>query len=73
MGGSLRITSRLPAGRFVLNPSEPFNDEGNYPDLIIAAERTQQFAPEEILEEFGTDEWLGGWPNDAAVSTVAAT
>ena len=53
---------------FVLNPSEPFNADGNYPDLIIAPERTQQFAPKEILEEFGTDEWLGGWPNDAAVS-----
>lgn len=58
---------------FVLNPSDPFNDSGDYWDLIIAAERTQQFAPQDILDEFGRAENPLGWPSDAQVTAWLRT
>jgi 5'-nucleotidase len=38
---------------FEIEPSQGFNQEGRYDQLILAAPRTAQLAPREILAEFG--------------------
>lgn len=48
---------------FTFNPMEPFNADGDFLNLILPAERTEEFAPVEILDEFGTHDDYDGWPS----------
>ena len=48
---------------FAFKPSEHFLDHDEYRHLILGPSRTEELAPEEILDEFGRDDDLPGRPS----------
>ncbi len=48
---------------FTFNPMEPYNADGDFLNLILPADRTEELAPVEILDEFGTHDDYDGWPS----------
>lgn len=56
----------MPDG-FEIEPSADFNMDGESEYLVLAAARTSELAPPEILEEFGQDPDYGPRPGRLAV------